>query len=93
MIESVAGKREYFVEKSQDKPCTEKKGCRFLCLVCNVCSHIFSCQSTDYLIKVNISKHIHLLSRYIDCKIANCKFRTAKKMTPKSQATFKHSFP
>ena len=33
-IESVVGKREYFVEKSQDHPSTEKSSCRLSCLDC-----------------------------------------------------------
>ena len=64
-IESVVGKREYFVEKNQDHPCIEKSSCRLSCINCNVCSHMFRCQCTDYLVKGNICKHIHLLSPYM----------------------------
>ena len=35
-------------------------------------------------------KYIYI---YIFLTSPDCKFRTAKKMTPKSQATLKHSFP
>ena len=72
IIESAVGKRiikhiisEYFVEKSQDHPCTEKCSCRLSCLDYNVCSRMFRCQCADYLIKCNICKYIHLLSRYM----------------------------
>ena len=41
IIESVVRKREYFVEKNQDHPCTEKNSCRLSCLNCNVCPHMF----------------------------------------------------
>ena len=65
IIESAVGKREYFAEKSQDHPCTEKCSCRLSCLDCNVCPRMFRFQCADYLIKGNIYKHIHLLSRYM----------------------------
>ena len=64
-IESVVWQRKYFVEKSQDHPCTEKSCCHLSCLDCNVCSHIFRCQCTDYRIKGKNCKHIQLLSRYM----------------------------
>ena len=59
------------MEKSQDHPCTEKSSCRLSCLDCNVCSHMFRCQCVDYLIKGNICKHIHLLSRYMLQSVEN----------------------
>ena len=65
IIESVVGKREYFVEKNQDYPCTEKNSCRLSCINCNICSHMFRCQCADYLVKGNICKHIYLLPRYM----------------------------
>ena len=43
IIEPVVGKREYFVEKNQNHPCTEKSSCRLLCLNCNAYSHVFRC--------------------------------------------------
>ena len=38
--------------------------CQMTCNECGVCAHEFHCTCTDFLLKSNICKHIHLFKRY-----------------------------
>ncbi|KAL5245900.1 hypothetical protein ACI65C_013308 [Semiaphis heraclei] len=33
--------------------------CRLVCRKCNICIHNYTCECSDYIIKLNICKHIH----------------------------------
>lgn len=33
--------------------------CRLVCRMCNICIHNYTCECSDYIIKLNICKHIH----------------------------------
>ena len=66
IIESEDGARKYRVKRMLNK-CVSSN-CKMICRECNTCTHLYSCTCTDYLLKGNICKHIHLLHRYIQRK-------------------------
>ncbi len=51
----------YEVRKINNK-CSEKM-CEMLCAECQICTHMFSCNCTDYLVLSTMCKHIHLVQR------------------------------
>ena len=45
-------------------PVDKEKKCQMKCDECGVCYHEYQCTCTDFLLKSNICKHIHLYKRY-----------------------------
>ena len=52
----------YHITRVQEK-CVDDT-CQMVCDDCGDCAHEYHCTCSDFLLKSNICKHIHLLKRY-----------------------------
>lgn len=50
----------HFVEKTEIDDCS----CKLVCSDCDICIHSYTCTCSDYLLKKNMCKHIHLICAY-----------------------------
>ena len=64
IIQSEDGNRNYDVGKVAGK--CSSTNCRMTCVECNICSHQYTCNCTDFLLRSNICKHIHFLHRCLE---------------------------
>ena len=58
LVKNLEKDTSYFVIKN-NKSC---HGCKFVCSTCKICPHTFTCQCYEYRIKVNMCKHLHMVS-------------------------------
>uniref|UniRef100_A0A8D8Z8V6 SWIM-type domain-containing protein n=1 Tax=Cacopsylla melanoneura TaxID=428564 RepID=A0A8D8Z8V6_9HEMI len=54
----------YIVRPSEDNMVCPNNECPLQCPECNICVHTFQCTCSDYLIQVNICKHIHACMQF-----------------------------
>lgn len=52
-------KLTYNVSKVQE--ICNVENCKLKCLICDICTHIFTCECPDFIIRSNICKHIHII--------------------------------
>ena len=61
-VKSVDGST-YEVSRVNDR-CPENM-CNMVCSECQICTHVFACNCSDYLVLSTMCKHIHLVQRFI----------------------------